>query len=685
MDRFRLGILQTIFSQANNSNILPAEARHRLWRHYQKCLAHNPSLPLRFSRSAWDVLWKSQYMDFADMSRRHGHLAELHDTSMNTMFKRGRFDLNLPGLVSYRLEQNFMAGHQQKALEMWKGLRHHYQEAPEFLDTGARLYALEGFPDRAREIMDQLLSLEPGWHESVMLVVFRAYTSSGRQEHLEEARRMYEAIKSKMGDNSSFETYDNCLVGFLEARSLKDARQVFRDMVQAGHFDYTGSPKQIEEVLRRLTQLNAQAVGISGLSAIALDAIEVLPVAYHSHVFSDWMKLTYLQDAPQVVAQILDLMIERGYQPEAVHFEFLLRALLRTRELDDVHKAESLGWKMVEEARLSSTLAEDSTSGPRLLAIKTKLEKPSVLDFDSPVRVPAANTSTFALLMRHHAERSQWEHVDFLTRQLREANVAPDCTIMKVLINNKIRQGEFMGAWQIYRALTGDESHEGSIFPDGESMRCLWKMIQLASNNFATQQNMELPTPRQLLRETMDWWRLVRQRSDAGRFARGLLGRGENEAHRLLLHCFNQHHDLAGALVALYVLRVEFNICPTRGDAERLRKQIAWVSLHDETDSARRQFSLSNNNAKNIERLHWTYNRIRNRKLRAWADITLPMTEADAGDFELEVISEFVRVILLGAHDPEVVELMIQEAQHDMGVSDLPTGDVSAFDLTVEK
>ncbi|KAF3046431.1 hypothetical protein E8E12_008754 [Didymella heteroderae] len=657
--RFLLGRLQYLLNLANDRTHLARNLQAPLWKAYK-------------------------YMEWTNMPRRHIRLTELYDELVKTR----RFDLDLAGQVAYRLEQKYMAGSQQEALELWKGFRHQYPESPEFLDTGARLYALEGSPDQAREIMDQLLALEPDWHVSVMLVVFRAYTSSQREQHLEEARRMYKAIKTKIGDHGSIETYDNCLLGFLEARSLPDARQVFRDMVEAGHLNYTGSEHQIREVLRRLTRLHALATGISSMSAVALDAIAVLPVAYHGHIFSDWMKYTYLQDSPQVVAQILDLMIERGYQPEAVHFEFLLRALFRTQEPDDVLKAESIGWKMVEEARLSSTLADRSAPETRVLAIKEKLDTASVLDPNSPVRAPAAKSSTFALLMSHHAERFQWEHVDFLTRQLREANVAPDCTIMKVLINNKIRQGQFTEAWQIYKTLTGDETHEGSIFPDGESIRCLWKMLQLATNDSANQESLDLPTPRHLLRETMDWWRLVRQRPDAGRFARGLIGLSGNEAHRLLLHCFNQYHDLAGALVALHVLRMEFNVYPTPEDAIRLRKQIAWVSLHDQTDSARRQFSLSKNNARNLERLKYTYERIRSRKLKelyAWGGTEFPMTEADAGDFELEVISVFVRVILLGSREPEAVELMIQDAQRAIGVSDLPTGDASAFDLTGER
>ncbi|KAF1932084.1 uncharacterized protein M421DRAFT_54166 [Didymella exigua CBS 183.55] len=680
--KLRLTRLQHLLNLANAKNALTSTLRGPLWRAYQDCLRYTPYLPTLLSRRAWDVLWKSQYMDFLNMQRRQGRLIQLHADLLRTK----RFGLDLAGQVAYRLERKFMAGFQQEALELWKDHRHRYPDAPEFLDTGARLYALEGVPDRAREIMDRLFELEPDWHESVMLVVFRAYTSSQREQHLEQARHMYKAIKIKVGDNGSIEIYDNCLLGFLEARSLPDARRVFRDMVEAGCLDYTGSESQIQQVLRRLNRLYALAPDISSMSTVALDAIAVLPVAYHGHLFSDWMKHSYLQDSPHVVAQILDLMVERGYQPETVHFDFLLRALFRTKKPDDALKAESLGWKMVEEARLFSTLVNRSAPESRVLAIKEQLESDIVLDPDSPIQTPAANTLTFALLMGHHAERSQWEHVDFLTRQLREANVAPDCTIMNVLINNEIRKGQFVEALQIYRKLTGDGTQEGTVFPDGETMRCLWKNLQHAlklQQDSGSQDSLNLPTPRELLRETVEWWRLVRQRSDADQFRRGLIGLRKNGAHRLLLHCFNQSQDLAGALVALHVLQLEWNVYPTVGDVRRLRKQIAWVSMQDQTGSARLQFSLSNNNERNMERLGYTFDRIRDRRLeeRGASGAEFPMTEADTGHFDLGTISEFVRVIMLGNRSPQVVEREIHAARQATGVSDLPIGDVSAFDL----
>lgn len=628
------------------------------------------------------------------MRRREVRLAELYGDLVK---RRGfGFELDFAGQVAYRLERKYMAGHEREAVESWKDNRHHYLEAPEFLDTGARLYALEGSPDQAREIMDRLLELEPAWHVSVRLVVFRAYTSSQEKHHLEKARQMYQSMKTEiggygsaemLGDNSSIEMYDNCLLGFLEAHSLPDARQVFRDMAEAGHLDYTGSRLQIERVLRRIHRLYALATSVSSMSAVALDAIAVLPVAYHSHLFSDWMMYSYTQNSPQMVAQILDMMVDRGYQPEPGHFEFLLRALFRTKEPDNVLKAENLGWKMVEEVRLSSTLVGGSVPNSRVSAIKKKLKTVSVLDPDSPIQAPAANVETFALLMSHHAKRLQWEHVDFLSRQLREANIAPNCTIMNVLINNKIRQGQYEEAWRIYKTLTGDEAHDGSVFPNGETMRCLWKILQLAYITQAKtgRENLDLPTPRELLRETREWWELVRYRPDAQRFRRGLIGLSKNEAHRLLLHCFSQAHDLAGALVAFHVLHIEWNVYPVPEDVIRLCKQIAWVAMHDETESARRQFSLGNNNARNMWRLTSTYERIRNRRLDelyAYGRAQFPMTEAEAGDIELNAISEFVRIIMLGNRHPEDVELSIQAARQAIGLpSNMPTGDASAFDL----
>lgn len=44
-------------------------------------------------------------------------------------------------------------------------------------------------------------------------------------------------------------------------------------------------------------------------------------------------------------------------------------------------------------------------------------------------------------------------------------------------------------------------------------------------------------------------------------------------------------------------------------------------------------------------------------------------------------MSEFIRVVLKRYHPPEVVEMMIDVARSVVGVPDLPTGDMDAFEV----
>ena len=670
--------LQYILNLAICKDDSNSTLRAPLWNAYILAMRRKVLLPRHLPRRAWNILWKSQYADFSNPSRRQAHLAKLDRDLLAAQAPP------IAGQVAYRIERKFMAGMQEQALDMWESSRHDFATAPEYLDTGARLYALAGHPDQARNIMDHLLQLERNWDLTVMKLVFRAYTSSDLKQHHNAAKDIYHVIKARMGTKGILETYDSCFIGFLEAKSLPGAKQVFRDMVREGYLKTEGSESHVQEVLRRLNLLYALGTTMSSMTSIALDAITVLPVAYHGHVFGDWMKSAVVQKAPQAAAQILDMMIRRGYQPEATHFNLLLRSLFGKKEREDTLKAEDIGWKMIEEARLSSIRTERHPQGSRLKGIADNLQNVSVLDANSTIPVPAASTSTFALIMRHHAQSSQWEHVDYLTRQLKLANVATNTPIMNVLIESKGHQGRFVEAWQIYKSLTNEPDPAVAIFPDGQTIRILWRTLRFALSDPANRDNPNLPTPRELLHETIKWWMLVRQRYDAERFLQGLAAESKGAITSLMLHCFSYIQDLAGSLAALHVLRQKFDIHPTRDAAMTVVRQLAWEAMHDETESVRTQFGLSKNRARNIQRLSRTYQHLYSRRihrLEITEDILQTYSKEEKGDLELNVISEFVRVVLLANYPPEIVELLIEDATSSVGVPRMPTGDVTALDL----
>lgn len=677
--------LEYLLNSADIHDDLRPDVRVPLWHAYKLALKHRPKMVTRrMPQRGWNIIWRAQYKDFSNVSKRQVRLAQI-DRDMTT----GRA-APVAGQIALRAEKTFMAGGEENALSMWETSYHKFATAPEYLDTGTRLYALAGLPDIARKHMDDLLKLEPDWDVSLLTAVFRAYTSSSLQEHHDEAKKIYQSIKARICHKDDLGTYDACMVGFLQARSLADARQVFRDMVCGGSlnvgelqpgFDVT-RPK-VTGVLRRLNLMYPLATDVSSMTTIALDAIDVLPNAYHSHIFTDWMKLAIADRTPQAAAQILDLMIQRGYQPETNHFNMLLRALFRSDESEDIEKALSIAWKMIEESQRSSVAAERPLRG-RVYAIAEKVHGNSILDVDTVTAIPAASATTFALVMRHHAERNEWENVDFLARQLSEAKVQPNDTIMNVLIENKGLQGKFVEAWQIYKTLTDHPDQAVAVFPNGESMRILWRTLRLALRDPENRKDPNLPTPRQLLRETFEWWVLVRQRPDFDRFLQGLAAENLQAITKLVLHCFSFVQDLPGALVALHFLREKFGIKANSDHAGIFVRMQAWTVLDDESESVRIQFGLGTNHQQSMRKFRKLYRRLHWNRLQRQSITQEDLesySEKQLAELELNVISEFTRTILINRYDFEEAEHLIQEAANAAGVPYIDTGDMTVWDM----
>ncbi|KAH7076358.1 hypothetical protein BKA63DRAFT_532555 [Paraphoma chrysanthemicola] len=593
----------------------------------------------------------------------------------------GRFWLPRDRAAAVRavfLECVFLNGREEVAMEEWeKGCNLQVDCRPEYLETGARLYALAGNADRAQEIMVRLFDLHPEWDTSVMMAVFRAYTSSDKVQHHDTAKEIYIQMKERRAAHLTLQDYDAWLVGFLEARSLRHAKQIFRDMIKDGHLATTGSAESIEAVLQRLHMLYRLGTDISRMTSIALDAITILPPAYHGHLFGDWMKSAVVQQAPEAAAQILDMMNKRGYAPETFHFNMLLKALLRTKEDPSVLKAENIGWRMIDGARTAqkSSLKPDSTAEQ----ISKRFGEPRP-PTESPSQVPAGDITTFALVMQHHAKKLQWEHVDYLSRQLKASAVMPNATIMNILIDNKCRKGAYAEAWKIYQQLT-----ETDLFPNGATFRHLWKTLRLALGDHATRNDPNLPTPRNLLKETVEWWTKCRSRYDADRFLLGLAASDQGAITALMMHCFSYTQDLAGSLIALHVLRHKFNIFPTDTAAEILQRQIAWVNLARESESARSQYFHSRSNARNTEQIARVYEILLQKRLHRMREAGTydpdNMTDEQIGDMGLNLLSEFVRVVLKRTYPPEVVEAMIEAAKGVVGVEGMETGDMDAFEV----
>ncbi|KAF2253221.1 hypothetical protein BU26DRAFT_515597 [Trematosphaeria pertusa] len=676
--------LNYYLSLAADTVVCKESIRTQLWRAYALAKRQISGLPSILPDRAWDIIWATQWAHTPQNRSRRSHLEELY-RDMNSV---GR--ATTVGQRTAYLESIFLNGKEEQALKEWEedhsglstGSRQDYK--PEHLEMGAKLHALAGNADRARAIMHELFDLYSDWDSSIMMSVFRAHTSAGTDQLSDVAKEIYAKMRERMGSKMELQDYDSCLVGFLEARHVRYAKQVFRDMIKDGYLASAFSARQVEEVLERLHLLYRLGTDIEKMTSIALQAISVLPQPYHSHVFKDWMKSAVVKKAPAASAQILDMMYNRGCKPETVHFNLLLKALLRTKDEPHILKAENIGWTMIEESRRSSSKKLDDEAAADIISKKAIQTAETALDSDIARKIPQANVTTFALMMRHHASNFQWEHVDYLARRLKETGIQPNAAVMNVLMDNHCRQGKYSEAWRTYKSLTDIPEGAPGVYPDGATMRCLWKTLRLALGDHATRDDPGLPTPRQLLAEMIHWWTRCRSRYDVERFRMGLAAADHGAITNLMMHCFSYIQDLPGSLVALHVLRKRFDIFPSDKAAEVLQKQTAWVDMHREMQSVRSQYYHSGVNQKNVEKMGRVFNLLMERRFERMnliGDQFAYMSEEEVGDLGLNLLSEFVRVILKRQYPPEAVEALIDEAKKEIEVSDMPTGDMDAFSV----
>lgn len=663
--------------------VKPAEIRNHLWRAYTKSKSVDQTYLFYLADCDWEFLWTTQSVRSSRKLDSPWRLIELYRDLQNL----GKVD-TIARRADY-LESLFEIGKEEEALKAWNAdhFQPDHRDSPEHLLVGAKLHALAGYAIRARNPMNRLFKLYPDYDTSIMMNVIRAHTSSADLTHHDFAKYLYAKMKEKKGAGWTMADYDACLVGFMEARHLQYAKEVFRDMVKDGHLAGPESPEGVKGVLERLHMLYQLGTDIYKMTSIALDALEVLPPAYHEHLFGDWMKTAVVQKAPDAASQILDMMIQRGYQPQAFHFNMLLRALLRTTEEPNTLKAENIAWRMINEAREASSTHVEPASITGQISQKAHLERPR-LPAASPQNLPQANIATFALMMQHHAKKTQWEHVDYLMRQLKEADMAPNDSILNILIDNKCRQGAHVEAYEIYRRLTHPpkSSNEVGVFPNGASIRIVWKNLRLALGSYRTREDPKLPTCRDLLKETVKWWKLCRSRYDAERFRIGLTAEDHGAIMPLVLHCFSYTSDLAGSLAALHVLRKRFDIYPHAKATRILQRQMAWVDMSHGGAVQHYKHFHSRSNARKLASIERVYNVLaQQRMLRMGID---PMkwdpekyTPEEIGDMELDLLSEFVRVFLKRTKPPEVVEEMMAAATLSVGCPGMETGDLDAWEV----
>lgn len=146
--------------------------------------------------------------------------------------------------------------------------------------------------------------------------------------------------------------------------------------------------------------------------------------------------------------------------------------------------------------------------------------------------------------------------------------------------------------------------------------------------------------------------------------------------------CFYMYKDLPGQLVAMHVLAQIFELHTTPKAVHAIHRSLSLINLPTATEAQRREVHASGAFNKRIERLLRVQEALGQQRaksaLAAGEDIAALQNDRL---FKLNLLSELIRTLMLREYGPEEVERLIDEAKRDIGVPNIETGDVNAFDL----
>lgn len=689
--------LNNLMRQAESTEDYPA--LHFMLR--DTCIRLKEASPVVFAycvpEQAWDIIWKVQ----EKASKRVHHIPPPHvkqlGDGLDSVFDYagGATGYKPVGHRIHYLVELFSKNEEQALIEWEQDRlgtntlpRHDYK--PEHLELGVTMYASHGDPDRAHEIMKELFELYPTWSRSVAKAVFSAYAASEQERHKGMAYVAYKEA-TKWADQLELKDYDVFFNGFLEIHKLVGAKMVFRDMIKFGRLATSLELVEVEKVLTRFHSMLRLAWDVSKMTSIGLFATSVLPQAYHHHVYDHWLRIAMLERSPEVAAQVLERMFDHGTQPRTVHFNLLLKAFLRSRKTSYISKGESIGWRMIEATekadyrKLPEITEEAASQGLKhkeaaKMISGWKGSEPGTSAAETSRLVAQANVTTFALLIKHHSIKCHWEHVDYLKRKFEETGLPPNAELLNSLLDAKSRQGKHVEAWTIYRSLTHAPEGTPGVFPNGMTMRLIWRSLRCAyaDIHWGSRPDLELPTPRELLAETVQWWERCRARPDVDRFRIGVAGKDLGAFWGLVVHCFSTKRDLPGSLVALHIFRKYLGIFPTERIVENYIRQAVWEDLGEmETASDRWRFlnlDVGYTHKALVRVSRQLYEHISSReiiRLNRRGIYPAELSWVERKELQLNILTEFVRASLRKDHDGALVEAAIYKAKKDIGVPDM--------------
>ncbi|KAL2358154.1 hypothetical protein BJ546DRAFT_201521 [Cryomyces antarcticus] len=652
------------------------EKMKSLWRWYSRCKQSVRHLGQMLPDRAWEVLWITQSIESPTNPDRAAHVKAL----LEDMVAAGR--TLAPAQRFAYLEAVFLEGQRDKALELWhKEAKSDIGRTPEYLELGVRMYALSGKLDEAQRRLEVLLDTHRTCDPRIILPVLNAHNE---RSNFHQAWALYLHLRNRLSSDMSMTDYDTVTLSFLAAGRKDLALAAFRDMMLCGK-SATKDPKSKEfqalyqTSLERMGAIQSLSVDASEVNSVSLEALTFLPRPFQNKFFyASWLKKLIGMGELDAASRVVELMYERGVNPDPKHVNGLIGAWLRTGHALYKERAEQMAWSMIQErldfAWRRRNKKEGGETRTKVSVQQTEDGIPIPKFLQRPL--PPATIETFSILALHYLRRGMYEHVTHLKKTLKEAEIPVNSYFMNHVLYAELRRRGPADAWKKFDNYT--RNSEPKVAPDLETFACLWECEKRYVDKSKNSVQRGFPTPRFLFGRMVEWHSQLSSKDKAR--TRDYF---TSEMYDQIMDCFCLDRDLAGCLITMHALKSRFGAYPNENIARKLVLLIARLPfVEGDTPKKRRRISADVQHKRNVAKVTQVLEMLVNRRREAAAERGVDLNtldDLDRAEENLSLFSELVMVVLerSTAQDGRV-EDTVQAAASVMGVEGISTGGIGA-------
>ena len=657
--------LVRIMAQDFSNGSLKSQNQSALWLQYLRCKRSIPSFIDQVPEATWDILWESQYNLPVETEDRKKHLWMLVDD-----IAKASQELS-PAQKLIKIERLFSEGDQKRAVELWRRERQELQEdenvSDAFIELGVRLMVASGRLEKAQELALETTKDTGKVRTENLAPLIAGWAGKDDEASVKVAWALYLYMREHKGSDITLEDFDQIIMCFLRCNRLNLALAAFKDMILAGKSSPFDSAELALKAPGLHGELRKKSNGLADLNEVSLTALAYRPGLFENRYFyGSWIKRLIGMDKTQAATQVLQLMFERGFRPDAKHINGIMGAWLRGNDNRLRDFAIQIGWTMVKERLkfVAQRRAADSGTPVDLDVPDPGLKVPPYISRN----LPSATIETFSILLHHYERRDMQSTIQQLPAILERAEIMPNSYFMNHLIYARLRRGDTAGAWAIFRTKTT------AVRPDLESFAALWdcQKARLGWHGIGTAS--DFPAPRAMFSHMLSWYAALSP-------SRVAVAREEftQDLYNQILRCICLSRDVEGTLVALYALRDAFGFYPDASTVRLVTIQLARLSEPTATAKQRRaRLAESRQSQKRLGDVMRLLESITKRRAEALAavgkapDALTPEEGNEEGLYRMNVLLR----LILRTRDPELssdeaIDKRVETVAFTMGAGSL--------------